>query len=205
MKKVLPLVILILTGIFVLAGYFFQSQLSPVIEMIINWGILLLGMMGILGVFYLVRMHFIRVLKGKKGAFYSIVLIVMFIVVAILGFVASSTNQFYRDLILNVQIPVEASLLGIIAVSLMITSLRLVRTKGWTPLTIAFMISALLTLFVNLGMFSFGEGSIGAISIWIFQRLQIAGARGLLIGMAIGGLIVGLRYLLTIERPFGEK
>jgi hypothetical protein len=205
MKKIIPLVILILTGLLVLVGYFFQSQLSPVLSVMISWGLALIGIMGILGIFYLVRMHFMRLVKREKGRLFSLIFLVMFIISGLMGFVVSLKSDFYRDLILNVQIPVEASLLGILAVTLIYTSIRLIRTKGWTPLSVGFVVSALMTLFLNLGFVRFSEGSIAAILIGIFQRLQVAGARGLLLGMAIGGLIVGLRFLLTIDQPFGEK
>jgi hypothetical protein len=36
------------------------------------------------------------------------------------------------------------------------------------------------------------------------RRLPMVGARGILLGMGLGGLIVGLRVLLTIEKPYGE-
>jgi len=40
--------------------------------------------------------------------------------------------------------------------------------------------------------------------IEFIQRLPIAGGRGILIGMALGALVVGIRVLIGVERPYGE-
>ncbi len=199
------LLILILTGLLFLAGYAFPMPLAPILNMVMNWGILLVGVIGVLGIGYLIRLHILRLFKREKGGFYSLVLLVVLVITLAIGIIFSPQSTFYQDLVLNVQIPVEASLLGILAVTLLYTSFRLVRTRGWKPLTIGFFISALVTLFLNLGIVIFNEGSLAASVIGLLRRLPIAGARGILIGMALGGLIVGLRYLLTIEQPFGEE
>jgi hypothetical protein len=205
MSKVIVLLILILTGLLFLAGYVFPIPLAPILNMVMNWGILLVGVIGLLGIGYLVRMHILRLFKREKGGFYSLVLLVVFVFTLVVGLLFSPQSTFFQHLVLNVQIPVEASLLGILAVTLLYTSFRLVRTRGWKPLTVGFFVSALVTLFLNLGIVLFSEGSLAASVVGLLRRLPIAGARGILIGMAVGGLIVGLRYLLTIDQPFGEE
>ena len=205
MSRVIVLLILILTGLLFLAGYAFPMPLAPILNMVMNWGILLVGVIGVLGIGYLIRLHILRLFKREKGGFYSLVLLVVFVITVVIGLIFSPQSTFYQDLVLNVQIPVEASLLGILAVTLLYTSFRLVRFRGWKPLTVGFFISALVTLFLNLGILIFNEGSLAASVIGLLRRLPIAGARGILIGMALGGLIVGLRYLLTIDQPFGEE
>ena len=205
MSRVIVLLILILTGLLFLAGYAFPMPLAPILDMVMNWGILLVGVIGVLGIGYLIRLHILRLFKREKGGFYSLVLLVVLIITVVIGIIFSPQSTFYQDLVINVQIPVEASLLGILAVTLLYTSFRLVRTRGWKPLTVGFFISALVTLFLNLGIVTFNEGSLAASVIGLLRRLPIAGARGILIGMALGGLIVGLRYLLTIDQPFGEE
>ncbi len=116
----------------------------------------------------------------------------------------SPQSPFYRDLILNIQIPVETSLLAILAATLLFASLRLIRTRGWTPLTIAFMASTFMSLVFTLGLIRTASGSVGEQVLGFFQRLPMVGARGVLIGMALGGLLMGLRYLFSINSPGGE-
>ena len=206
MSRVIVLLILIISGLLFLAGYAFPIPLADIIlNMVMNWGILLVGVIGLLGIGYLLRVHVLRLFKREKGGFYSLILLVVFLFTLVVGLIFSPQSTFYQDLVLNVQIPVEASLLSILAVTMLYTSFRLVRTRGWKPLTIGFFASALVTLFLNLGIIAFNEGTLAASIIGLLRRLPIAGARGILIGMALGGLIVGLRYLLTIDQPFGEE
>jgi hypothetical protein len=204
MKKIVGIVIAVVTGLIVLAGYFFQAQLGPVLSMILDWGILLAGAAGLIGVAYLFRMHLLKIIQNKKGAFYSGVVLAAFLFALIAGFILTPQNSFYRHLILNVQIPVEASLLAILAIMLLYAGLRLIQTRGWTPMSGAFLVSAIVSLIIDLGFIQTRSGTLGAELIALLDRLPTAGARGILLGMALGGMVVGLRVLLTVDRPYGE-
>lgn len=204
MKKLFSVVIALITGLTVLAGYFFQAQMSPVLSLIMDWGIVVVGMTGLIGIGYLLRMHINKLINRKKGAFYSVVVLVVFFATLVTGIVFSPQNPFFRNLILNIQVPVEASLLAVLAVTLLVTSLRLIRVRGWTPLSIGFLSSAVITLVLKLGYLQTDSTPLAADLTAFIRRLPVVGARGILIGMALGGLIVGLRVLLTIDRPYGE-
>lgn len=204
MKKILAAIILVGVGLFVLAGYFFRTPLGSILGLIFDWGILLMGVTGLIGIGYLLRTHLVRLFHLEKGAFSSSIVLLAFIFTLTAGFILTPRDPFFQDLILNVQIPVEASLLSILAVMLLYGSLRLIRTRGWTPMSVAFLFSAVLTLIFNLGYLQ-AEGETFASQLLLFlRRLPLAGARGILLGMALGGLIVGLRVLLNIDRPYGE-
>lgn len=204
MKKVLTVVIGLVIGMTVLAGYLFQALLGPVLALVVDWGILLVGLTGLLGIGYLLQMHIVKLIRRKKGAFFSVVVLLSFVVTLAAGFLLPDQNMFFNNLILNVQIPVEASLLAILAVTLIYTSLHLIRTRGWTPMSVGFLISAVVTLILDLGYFQVGQGTLAAGLVTFLRQLPLVGARGILLGMALGGLIVGLRILLTIDRPYGE-
>jgi hypothetical protein len=204
MKKILMIAIALTTGLFVLAGYFFQAQLGSLLSVILDWGILLAGVTGLIGLGYLFRQHLMKIIHHKKGAFYSGVVLVAFLFTLIAGFILTPQSPFYRHLILNVQVPVEASLLAILALTLLYASLRLIRTQGWTPLSIAFLMGVILSLIIDLGFIRTRSGTLGAELIALLDHLPTAGARGILIGIALGGMVVGLRVLLAIDRPYGE-
>ena len=204
MKKILWIVIAALTGLTVLAGYFFQTQLSPALALIFEWGLVLLAVAGLIGIGMLLTRHIRRIIHWEKGAFYSVVVLVAFLVALIAGFVLTPKSELYRNLILNVQVPVEASLLAILAVTLLVASLRIIRVRGWTPMSIAFLVSAVFSLIINLSWIRTPSGSLAEGILAFFTRLPMIGARGVLLGMAIGGLVVGLRYLLAVDRSGGE-
>lgn len=204
MKKVLWIVITALTGVTVLAGYYFQAQLGPVLAKVFEWGLILIAAAGLIGIGVLLARHVRRVVHWEKGAFFSVVTLVAFLAALAAGFILTPQSAFYRNLILNVQVPVEASLLAILAVTLLAASLRLIRVRGWTPMSIAFLASAIFSLVLDLGWIRTPSGSLGEAILAFFTRLPVAGARGVLLGMALGGLVMGLRVLLAVDRPGGE-
>jgi len=204
MKKILPIIIAVVTGLTVLTGYFFQDALSPVLRVIFDWFVLILGSASLIGIAALLRLHFNKILSSQKSAFYSFILILVFLLTLIAGFVLTFESDLFQELILTVEIPVEASFLAIMAATLLYTSLRFIRTKGWTPMSIGFLGSAIASLIFNLGYLQAQPGTIGAALLLFFKRLPVVGARGILLGMAIGGLVMGLRLLTTMDRPYGE-
>lgn len=204
MKKILPITIAFLTGLTILAGYFFRDALSPVLRIILDWFVLILGVASLIGIGILLRLHFNKILTSQKGAFYSFILILVFLLTLIAAFVLTLENDLFQGLILIVEIPVETSFLSITAATLLYTSLRFVRTKGWTPMSIGFLVSAIASLIFNLGYIQAQPGTMGEALLLFFKRLPKVGARGILLGMAIGGLVMGLRLLTTMDRPYGE-
>lgn len=202
MKKVLAIFIASGTGLTILAGYYFQAQMAPLLGLFLNWGIILVGLAALFGIGYLLQMHITRIALNQKGRVCSAVVLSTFLFTLAAGFIVPPGEAFYRNWVLNFQIPVEASLLAILAVTLLYSSLYLVRTRGWTPMSIGFLVSALFSLILNLGIVPFQAGSMGEVWLQFVRRLPLAGLRGILIGMALGGLIVGLRVLLAMDRPY---
>ncbi len=205
MRKILLSAIVLGTGLLILAGYLFAGFLAPVLAMIINWGVVILGAAMLIGIGYLLQMHFKKLFSAEKGSALSAVMIIAFFFTLISGLILSTQDKFFSDLILNIQTPVEASLLALLAVTLFYTSLRLIRSQGWTPMSIGFLVSAVAALVLESNIFPIQSGSVAAQIVTFLRRLPLAGGRGLLLGMALGGLLVGLRVLLNIERPYGEE
>ena len=204
MKKIIAIVMLLLIGLTVLGGYFFPVALGPLLNLLIDWGILLLGTAGLIGIYYLIKSHVGQVARQEKRFVLSIVLLAAFSITLILGLFLSIEDPLFIDLMINIQTPVETSLLAILAVVLMTASFRLISTRGWTPMSIAFLTSAVISLALNVGVINFSLGAEVTSVMNYLRRLPLIGARGILLGMALGGLIVGLRVLLTIDKPYGE-
>lgn len=206
MKKFLPIFIASATGVTILSGYLFQDRLGPVLGLLINWGILLVGLAGLIGIGYLLKMHLTRIARHQKGGFYSAIVLMSFLFTIGIAIILTPEHAFFRAWVLNIQTPVETSLLAILAVVLLYTSLHFIRTRGWTLMSVSFLVGALTSLILNLGYVQPQQGTEAAEWVNFIRRLPVAGLRGILIGMALGGLIVGMRVLLAIDRPYdGEK
>lgn len=204
MRKILAISILLIIGLTVLAGYLFPQELSPVLSLIIDWGILLIGTAVLIGIGYLIKRHINLISRREKQNFLSIILLLAFVSIISFGLIFSFNHPVFTDLMINVQYPVETSLLAILAVVLLTASFRLISTRGWTLMSIAFLCSAVITLGLDAGSIFLGSGGPGTAILNFLRRLPLVGARGILLGTGLGGLIVGLRVLLTIEKPYGE-
>lgn len=204
MKKALPIIVAIATGVFVLVALLLQLQLGSWLELLLNWAIILAAMAALVAMATLLLAHTHRIFRVQHGFIYSLVLVGAFLASFLGGMIAGVENPTYLRWIAAIQLPVEASILGLAALVLTTAALRLFHNRGWSPLTVAFGISALVFLILELGWLQALQIPQLDKAISYLEALPLIGARGLLIGMGLGALLVGLRILLGIERPYGE-
>lgn len=204
MMPIVALVLAVLAGLIVLIGYFVPA-LRPVQEIVLNWTIILAGVAALVGVFSLILVHGNKVAQHEKGRVYSAVLLVCLIATFVFGLLLGPDHPGMRLLVDGIIVPVEATLMALLAVTLIYASIRLLRRRA-NVMSIVFLGTALLMLVASATL-PFGE--IGALSDFIrpwFQHvLALGGARGILIGVALGTLTTGLRVLFGAERPYGGR
>lgn len=204
MRRYLLIVLTFVVGTLLLASYAFPVSLAPVSSLLIDWGIILVAAAGLIGIGYLLWMHFSKILTRAPRAFYSLLVLLAFFFTFIAGMMLTPGDTQFRNWVLSVQVPVETGLLAVLAVTLLYTSLRLIQVRGWTPMSIGFLASTIISLLLNIGLLQFREGSPLAELVGFSRRVPMAGVRGILIGIAIGGLVVGMRTLLALDRPYGD-
>jgi hypothetical protein len=191
-------------GLIVLLSYFIQIPLLQHLQtLLLGWAVVLAGVALLIGILNLVSVHW-RKMRGidRQRDPYSAVLLLAFAATLVAGFILTPLHDQYRQVVLSIQAPVEISLLAILAVSLAYASLRLFQRRGGFMATV-FVVSVLFFLVVSSGIF--GDPSAGPLSsgfFGTFNRLPIAGARGILLGIALGSVTTGLRILLGADRPY---
>jgi hypothetical protein len=197
-------VIAVISGAVVLLGYFIELQvLVDLREMLVGWAVILSAVALLVGVLNLARVHWTKISKGQKGGVYSIVLLAsLLLTVLVVGAFGpqSVASQWVFDYIL---VPVESSLLALLAVVLVYVGIRLLR-RQLNLFTLVFLATAVLVLagaaaFPFLQIFGLGE-----LSGWVSQVWAAGGARGILIGVALGTIATGLRVIIGADRPYGD-
>lgn len=199
MKQRTPVIVAAISGIILLAAFFFQEFTAPYLGLVLNWAIIVSSFALLMAIASLVVTHIRFIVIGRKGFLYSIVLVVSFLATLILGWYLGLDDPAYLEGIRMVLIPLENALMALIALILMSAAVKIFRVRGWSILTVSFGLSALLFLFLNLGFLRFD--SIPGMNVIVsnLQRLPIIGARGLLIGVALGALLMGLQVLFGQE------
>jgi hypothetical protein len=197
-------VLAIAAGLIVLVGYFYPIE--PLFQMrllLTNWAIIIAGMAVLVGVYNLVAVHMEKIRAGKMEAAYSGILVFSLVVTFGLGLVLGPENAVLRIAVDAVIVPVEASLMSILTVTLIYASIRLLRRR-LDVMSVVFLAVAVLFL---IAIMPTPAGSIpgGEMLARFIGMFSQGGARGLLLGIALGALLTGLRVIFGVDRPYGGQ
>ncbi len=200
--RVFTAVIAIATGIIVLSGYFIP-QLEPFRLILINWAIIIAGMAALVGIFNLAAVQVEKIRARQKGSTYAVLLVLSLFGTFAAGVILGPEHLSMRLAADAIIVPVEASLMAILAVTLIYASIRLLRRRV-DVMSIVFLVAALVFLFFIMPT-PFGPIPGDQVMINFLGIVSRGGARGLLIGIALGTLLTGLRVLFGVDRPYGGK
>lgn len=202
--KIINTIIAIVCGVIVLLGYFFPS---PAVESlrkpILDWAVILSGIAGLVAIFNLVfGIHWKRLRGEGKAKGYSFVLILAFILTLATGIFLGPTDPGFQKVVTAVQVPIESSLMAVLAITMAYSSIKLLqRQKNW--MGFVFFISVVIFLILNSGVLAFTtEIPFLKDVLSGFHQIPIAGARGILLGIALGSLATGIRVLIGSDRPY---
>jgi hypothetical protein len=209
-KGLLSAAVAILCGLIVLAGYFVKLDfLVNASNTLVQWAVILTAFAVLLGIFNLLIVHLGKARRKEKGAFYSLLLVLAMLVTFVIGLLSpyiKVVSPVFDFTFRAVQLPVEASLMALLAVTLTYGSIRLLRRR-LSIFSVIFLITALLILLGTAPLPFVGNTPLLSDTLRpaIAQVLAASGARGILIGVALGALTTGLRVLFGVDRPYGGK
>jgi hypothetical protein len=190
-----------ITGVVILLAYFLPP-LRDLQSVLLNWVLILAGSATMVGVFNLVLVHGSRIQNRERGTAHSAVLLISLLAAFVLGLLLGPAHPVMRHLIDAVVVPAEASLMALLAASLLYGAVRLLGRRA-NLMSAVFLRTAVLML-VSSATLPGGEvaGLNHVIRPWFQHVLALGGVRGLLIGVALGTLTTGLRVLLGTDRPY---
>lgn len=202
--RIVGAAVAIAVGLLVLAGYFVPA-LGGLQSVLLNWAMILAGAAALMGVFNLIAVHGEKVRTGRKGSIYSALLILTLFATFIFALFLRPAHPTVQALFNGVLLPVEATLMAVISVGLIYAAIHLLR-RGPNLMSVTFLVTALIILIGSISL-PFGQIPLlgDTLRPWITQVLSMGGARGILIGVALGSLTTGLRVLLALDRPYGGK
>lgn len=209
LTKRLPTIIAIFIGLLTLVGLLFS--LPAINRITLAWGAILASIALILGILNLFMVHTRRLL-GERNLYSGILIISMLLVFigAILDglgiFVLGSSSVDF--LFNNVQLPLELALASLLAFFLLFAGVNLLRRKRsfWTVLFLISIIVAILgSTIPRLSIMPDSAASFVVTLTTIVENLIVtSGVRGLIIGVALGTVMLSIRLLLGMERPYNK-
>lgn len=201
LMRVFTAFIAITAGVLALLGYFFPV-LVPVQTLLLNWAIILAGAATLVGILNLITVHTDKIRRREKGNGYSVLLVIGLVTALLFGIALRPDHEVMRVMMNGIIIPAEAALMGLLVISLLYAAIRLLRRRV-DVMSIVFLITAALLI---LGSATLPFGNIPGVDVfsrWVSQVWALGGARGILIGVALGALTTGLRVLFGADRPYG--
>ena len=199
-KWFLPTAVAMLVGMLVLL-----SALIPVAGLeytgflLIQWGMVLGAFALLLGYFNILSIHLQRIIQRRKNWSGSLLLILSALGSLILIVWQGPGGLGPQLLLRHVLIPGESALLALTAITLIIAGMRIFRTRRGVN-SVVFIVVAGVILLSTVPYF----GILSRVKAEV-TNLAAGGMRGVLIGVAIGTTMTGLRIILGIDRPHSDE
>lgn len=191
----------IAAGMFVLISLFVPG-FEDLRNRVLNWAILLAALALLLGMVNLLTVHFEKV-RSRQQPLYSAVLIIALLATFGITVWEGSQGVTAAWIFNNIQVPIEASLMAVLAISLTLAAARLLHFRK-DLMSIVFAVALFVLLLGSGPLFGidlpFFTGTLGP---YVTQFLSTGAIRGLLIGVALGTVLTGLRILVGADRPYG--
>jgi cytochrome bd-type quinol oxidase subunit 2 len=203
-------------GLVVLLGYFFSvdangnaTMLGILRNFLLQGAIILSAIALLVGIANLTAVHVRKIQTGSSRG-YSIILIISFIITLGIGFYDISNTYLFQEpnfqqtiwIFKNIQLPIEISLMAVLVVSLSYAAARMF-TRRLTSLSIVFVSIVILLLISAAPLLTSQAPMLSEIHSWILRVPAMAGARGILLGVALGTIATGIRILTGNDRPYG--
>jgi hypothetical protein len=203
MRDPIATAIAISVGLVILIGYFLPIPLFTVVQStLLNWAVIIGAFAALVGIGNLILNHWRKLTSKNQRDFYSLFALLGF--VGILGAGILLDGPMQKDIqqaVRSIVMPVEASLMAVLAITLGYACLRLLRQRR-DALSILFIISTVFFLILSGGFLAGIDIPLVQSLTAFIDRLPIAGARGILLGIALGSLTTGLRILMGADRPY---
>ncbi|MBL7164170.1 MAG: hypothetical protein ISS57_16370 [Anaerolineales bacterium] len=216
LKSPVSTAIAIGVGIVVLLGYFFGSDASGVPttlgllrDFLLQGAIVWAAVAMLVGIVNLASVHLGKIRANEEGGFSFILLLSLIITLGVGLYDIAKTHldqelNFQRTswIFNSIQLPIETSLMAVLAISLTYAAARLL-ARRLNLLSVVFVGVVLMMLIGAVPQVAAQAPLVAEIRNWILRVPTMAGARGILLGVALGTIATGIRILTGSDRPYG--
>ena len=214
-KSPLSVSIAISSGLIVLLGYFFGTNAdgNPTLfgivrDFFVKGAVLFAATALLVGLANLASVHLGKIRKNRNTGYSAILLISMLgtLCIGVLDIIqmyllGESEFVWTQWIFTNIQLPVETSLMAILAISLTLAAARLLRCR-MTIFSVIFSVVMIILLVSAIPQLNIRGTLLGDLRNWIIHVPAVGGARGILFGVALGTIATGIRILIGSDRPY---
>ncbi|MDD2804079.1 MAG: hypothetical protein PHV33_00865 [Elusimicrobiales bacterium] len=218
-KKYIPLAICFVVGILTLSSYYVPTQASEkYVETMNKWENIVAGFAFLLGLFSLFFSHTRKITRRVDGWGYSLFVFVGFLAMVVPAIVSNGKQMVGTDLtglgwgyrfLFNA---LSGTMFSVLAFYIVSTAYRAFRIKSAQAGVLFAAAMVLMLAKVPLGQMIWeklfgwtGAWDISQIGQWLMDVPVVAGKRGIMMGLAIGGIVTALKIIFGIERQYMGK
>ncbi len=203
MKRSIPMAIAIAIGSLMLVDFFFdESHINALGNFFVDSAVIVVAFALLLGLVNVLIVHLRRIVQREEGWVYSIGLLAIAVVVLVAG-IRGPDSRLIRWIFDNVQLPLQAATFSLLAFFVATAAYRGFRLRR--PESLAFMLAAILVLLGQVPVGRYLSDVVPAAKDWLLAVPSTAGARGIIIGVALGTIATGVRVLTGLDRPYGGE
>ena len=151
----------------------------------------------LLGFFNVFAVHVQKVRTQQSGWPYSIILILFALFVLVIGLAGPSTAPL-QAVFRSVQYPIQATIASLLIFFVASAAFRALKISNGESIILVGV-----ALIVLLGQVPLSD-NLTALKDWIVTVPGLAGVRGLILGIALGTVVTGLRVLMGVDRPYSK-
>jgi hypothetical protein len=230
MKNQVPIIITFITGVAIVVTFVIpHSPFGTLQDRLTNWYMIVLGFTSLLGLDSLIRHHLLRIRDRRRDSWYSVILLVAFLLTFVLGVFSWARFRSPLEpgspggwLYIYVMLPLQGTMFALLAFFITSAAYRAFRIKtlestlllltaclvmlarvpigNWLWAGIAHLIAA---VFPSVNADALANAPVlSAPTNWILQVPQMAAKRGINVGIALGGIAMSIRIILGIERTY---
>jgi hypothetical protein len=207
LRRMLPVAIAIAVGLFVLATVFVSVPLLDALGFyFVDMAVIIAAFALFLGLVNILRVNVRKIRERQTGWLFSFVLVAAMLIVVALGLPplanrpSGPAQPAVQWIFNNIQVPIQASLSALLVFLMMTAAYRLLRIRNLESAVMLIVVLLVLVGQVTVGLVPV----LSEIKDWILDVPAMAGIRGILLGVALGALLTGIRLLLGVERPYSD-
>lgn len=179
--------------------------LNKIQEPLLDWAVIV-GTVALifLGGLNVLAVHWNKIRHFEAGWVYSLFLWLGFGTMLVVGFRGGPDGELVSLIFKHVQFPLQATLFSLLAFFVATAAYRAFRLRSLESL--AFILVAVVVLLGQIPGWALPElrETLPWARKWILTVMSLGGARGILLGVALGTIVVGVRLLLGIDRPYAD-
>ncbi len=200
-RQILSVAIAIGVGVVVLLQQFISNEtLDGIVNTLVGWGIIIAAYALLLGLANALLFHTKRIVKRDAQLPFSILILVSALVVFLIVLPSGGAGSASVWVMRYIYQPLEATFLALLVFFIATAVYRALRVRTWEMALFA--LSAIVVLIGSAPFMQVVSPLFPAAREWVVNVPALAGARGILLGVALGIIATGLRLLTGIDRPY---